>query len=240
MSNIPTKSETCLCLLDFPVKTRKQNYQTTVELYANELNTLGQVTNNRAFIEAVQAEVHVGSNVELAQKIIGIAQSKVGSRLTRVGGTVHAPGPMIPIKHETNRSLPDPHRHRCNLPGHFEMKGNFMSTRLVQAGVCGGFDGEFKYDLVLDTRMRVGSDVSLHRRIEKLFYNDKTFRGSCEELARALVSAVHELRYSVFGIRARVYNTTGWAQVVWLEGMEIPPFLTEAQPGEGLAETAKP
>lgn len=98
---------------------------------------------------------------------------------------------------------------------------------LLDKNVCGGAtDGSFKYDLEitatkLDTQgFVIDNQIREHIRSK---WNDKTHVASCEQLTGGLVNfIIAEMGTRLKSVVARVYNRTGYAEIVWTKGQAAP------------------
>ena len=104
-----------------------------------------------------------------------------------------------------------------------------VEARLVNNAACGGYDGHFEAEVSVTADKLDGNGFVVHNEeftqsIRRQFASGN-IKASCEELAQGIVNVAGlEIDDRLVKVVARVYNLTGYAEVFWRRGMELPAF----------------
>lgn len=220
-----------LYLKDFDVPTGSyanrltDDYVQVSVALTGELDPNGFVIDNRSFVIAV---THNADMRQVPGWVSAYAQHAVGSRLARAEITVRYPHKnktkVEAYQREGFAVTPQP-------TDSVDCDNLRAAARLADNAVCGGYNGEFVYDLRLVFSGERPGKLYIESKVQSDF-DLGMLKASCEELAGGLVNSVQFC--SPLAVVARVYNLTGYAEVCWKAGMRVPDFPRLATPDEML------
>jgi hypothetical protein len=121
------------------------------------------------------------------------------------------------------------------------LEGQRAYAILLDKNICGGAaDGSFKYDLEITASKLDAQGFVIDNVVRELIakeWNDTTYIASCEQLAGGLVNYIRaDMGTRLASVVARVYNKTGYAEIVWTKGQEAPVGPRKATQKEKNAE----
>jgi hypothetical protein len=188
-----------------------------VSLTVRDLDDRGFVVDTVAFIKSVQARV-ASTTAEVAENVIKVGKELAGERLVRMS---------TEIRNSKQRTLKNWPERAVGIASPNDLRTVLYQQRipaqLHSESVCGGYDGTFLCDLVVskhddDQRWRDFAHYVAKR------FNRAQHKASCEQLAQGVCHMACNNTPDIMFVRARVYNETGYAEVLWHEGLAIPPF----------------
>ncbi len=185
-------------------------------------NWRGFVVDTQQLIARVR-RLRVYNMGHASQQIIDVGKELMGSRLVSMNGTIR-------------KESGDESHYISFGPATVDtssytkiVEKKYVPAKLIDDAVCGGFDGQFLCEVWVGEKELSGDSVINQIRFA---FRNHVYKASCEELALGVCRIVRQVYPMCPQIMSRVYNQSGYAEVVWEQGMEEPAFPQRATPTE--------